>query len=118
MQASGPWHALCDNEKFLRTRTCGSAHKGAKVKLWGIPAKSPDLNPVEQFWSWLRNRLRAMDLCDAMAKRPVLGKTAFKARSRKLYQPKKAQETAADAAKSLKETCPLVLKNSDAASGR
>ena len=43
-----------------------------------IPPRSTDLRPVEKFWSWLRRKLRAMDLKDAVAKRPVLGKMAYK----------------------------------------
>ena len=46
--------------------------------------KSPDCNPVERFWAWLRKRLRAMDLKDAVAKRLVLGKSVYKARVRNL----------------------------------
>ena len=42
--------------------------------------KSPDLNPVEMFWGWLRKKLRSMDLEDLRKKRRPLGKTAYTAR--------------------------------------
>ena len=57
-----------------------SQYTRTRVSLWKIPPRSPDLNPVEKFWAWLRKGLRKRDLKDAVAKRPVLGKTAYKAR--------------------------------------
>ena len=78
----GPWFVLCDNEAFLRTRDSAAAHAAANVILWSVPPRSPDLNPIEKFWAWLRNRLRQRDLEDLQAGRPALGKTAFKARVR------------------------------------
>ena len=89
----------------------------AKVKLWGVPSRSPDCSPVGRFWSWLRRQLRAMDLKDAVAKRPVLGKTAYKARVRRVCQTKAAQVVAANCARSLKKVCKIILKNEGAASG-
>ena len=67
-----------------------AAHRAAKIKLWKMPARSPDLNPVERYWAWLRRKLRAMDLQDAVAGRPTLGKTAYKARVRAVCRSKKA----------------------------
>lgn len=45
VEPHGPWKVICDNEGFLRTALSGAAHRRAGVKLWRIPAKSPDLNP-------------------------------------------------------------------------
>ena len=109
---------LCDNETFLRTRVSRDAHKAAKVKLRSIPAKPPDCNPVEQFWAWLRERLLAMDLKDAIGKRPVLGKTAYIARVRRLCRTKRAQTVAGNHARALEGVCRLILKNKGAATGR
>jgi hypothetical protein len=53
----GPWYVLCDNESFLDTDESRSAHRRAGIRLWHIPARSPDLNPIEKFWSWLRYAL-------------------------------------------------------------
>ena len=115
---TGPWRILCDNEKFLTSATCSAAHKAQGIKLWQIPKHSPDLNPVERFWAWLRKKLRAMDLEDAMKKRPCLTKTAYIARVRAVLRSKKAQGVASRIAWSLKATCELVVKKRGAASGK
>ena len=76
------------------------------------------LNPVEKFWAWLRSRLRAMDLRDAVAKRPVLRKTAFRAPVRRLCQTKKAQKVAGNHARALKGVCRMILQKKGAHSGK
>ncbi|CAE7507963.1 unnamed protein product, partial [Symbiodinium natans] len=43
------------------------------ITLWPVPASSPDLNPVEKFWAWLRRRLRHLDREDLRRKRPPIG---------------------------------------------
>ena len=51
----------------------------AGVRAWQVPVSSPDLNPVEKFWAWLRRRLRAKD-CEDLRRRPrPIGKMTFKA---------------------------------------
>jgi len=67
----GPWLIICVNESFLFAPESAAAHKEALVKFWGIPARPPDLNPVERFWSWLRRKLTRMDLDDLKKKRPL-----------------------------------------------
>ena len=116
VKAAGPWWALCDNECFLRAAKSAEAHKQAGVKLWRIPPKSPDLNPVEKFWSWLRRKLRAMDLADAVAKRPSLGKQEYKARVQGVLKSRKAQQVAANCATSFKKTCREVAQRKGAGS--
>ena len=69
-------------------------------------------------WAWLRNRLRAMDLRDAVAKRPVLRKTAYRARVRRLCQTKKAQKVAGNHARALKGVCRTILQKKGAHSGK
>ena len=78
----GAWKVLCVNESCLRAPPCLKAYRKYRVKLLKLPAKSPDLNPIEQFWAWLRNRLRKMDLNGFVKKRVALGKMAYKARVR------------------------------------
>ena len=113
----GPWTVLCDNESFLRAKKSIASHLAAKVQLFKIPARSPDFNPVERFWSWLRQKLRAMDLKDAVAKQPPLSKTAYIRRVRSVCQSKKAQRVAATQALQMKRVCREVVKNKGAASG-
>jgi hypothetical protein len=117
-KAGGLINVLCDNESFLRTKDSTKAHKAAKVVLWKIPAKSPDLNPVEKFWAWLGKKLRSMDLADAVAKRPVLSKVAYRERVRRVVKSKKAQEAASNIALGLRKVCrEVVAKKGHATKG-
>ena len=115
VEKRGPWHVLCDNEHFLTSTACQRAHERAKVILWHVPAHSPDLNPVEKYWGWLRKKLRAMDLADALAKRPVLGKTAYRARVRRVIKSAKSQTVAGNFAQGLRATCKRVVAAKGAA---
>ena len=44
-----------------------AAYRAQKIRLWGVPPKSPDLNPIEMLWGWLRKKLRLMDLAESIA---------------------------------------------------
>ena len=83
-----------------------------------VPLARPDCNPVEKFWAWLRSRLRAMDLRDGVAKRPVLRKTASRARLRRLCQTKKAQKVAGNHARARRGVCCIILQKKGAHSGK
>ena len=52
VRPNGPWVVLCDNESFLSSTKCGlpTVYRRAKIRLWHVPPKSPDLNPVEKYW--------------------------------------------------------------------
>ena len=115
VQSRGPWHVLCDNEHFLTSTESQAAHRRAKVHLWKVPSKSPDLNPVERFWSWLRRKLRAMDLSDAVRSRPALGKMAYKARVLRVVKSRKAQCVASNIALGLRKACTAVVNRKGAA---
>ena len=90
----GPWHVICDNEKFLHAKAAQEAYAARPVKMWHIPPRSPDLNPVERYWGWLRRQLRHKDLIDLQKKRPAIGKTAYLLRVRRFLKTAKAQEMA------------------------
>ena len=62
------------------------AYRFKNITWWDVPAKSPDLNPVEMFWAWLRKKLRLMDLADLHKKRRPLGKPASSKGDRKLLR--------------------------------
>ena len=103
-----------ETEDSVTSNTNNKKFKHA-FQFWRLPARSPDLNPVEQFWAYLRKHLRAMDLKDATAKKPTLGKMAYTARIRAVMKSKKAQDMASRCALGLKKTCRLVVKNKGAA---
>ena len=113
----GPWSVLCDNESFLRARVSREAHAAAGVALWNMPPKSPDLNPVERCWAWLRRKLRGMDLADAVARRRVLSKAEYKARVRGIFRTQKAQLVARNQTRPMKKVCRAVLQKKGAATG-
>jgi hypothetical protein len=114
----GPWLIICDNESFLFAPESAAAHKEAMVKFLRIPARSPDLNPVERFWSWLRRKLTRMDLDDLAKKRPVPGPTAFKERVRRVLQSPEAQKVAQNIFRSLRKTALDVKDRGGKASSR
>ena len=106
--ANGPWTVLCDNESFLTAGASRAAY-GDDVVLWHVPAKSPDLNPVEMFWGWIRRELRRKDLADFVAKRPALGKSGYKQRVRGLIESQRAQGVAKKYAGGLRNACKEVV---------
>ena len=111
----GPWRLLCDNESFLNAPQSRAAHRRAGVQLWQIPQRSPDLNPVEMYWAWLRKRLREMDLDDLNKKRPPVGKIALKARVRSLLKSDKAKAVAQKCWGKFRAKCAMVVKKRGAA---
>ena len=111
----GPWTVLCDGERFLHARASIEACRREKVKLLMVPPRSPELNPVEKFWSWLRRELVALDLKDLKNRRPALGKAAFKRRVRNLCRTQRAKVVAQRIAKSWRKTCVAVVAAGGAA---
>ena len=110
VRPAGPWWVLCDNEGFLKAPSSRTLYKSLKVRLWLVPKHSPDCNPVEKFWSWLRRKLRSMDLKDAVAKRPVLGKIAYRRRVRTVCASARAQQVARSCALGLKKVCKEIIQ--------
>ena len=88
------------------------------VHMRHIPSRSPDLNPVERFWAYLRKKLRSMDLNDLRKKRKPVGRTAFKARVRAVLKTNKTKQVAKNYVNSLWNTCKIVLKKKGQHSGR
>ena len=104
-RARGPWIVLCDNEGFLSSTLCETARKKAKVSMWRVPARSPDLNPAEKYWSWLRRRLRALDLMDAKAKKLVLSKAEYRTHVRRVMNAARSNTVAANIVGGVRKTC-------------
>ena len=89
---------MCDGESFLRARKSMEAHASKNIVLWDVPTKSPDLNPIEMFWGWIRKRLRNMDLVDLRKKQPTLDKAAYSARVKSIMHSRRAQTVARNCA--------------------
>ena len=108
---------LADNEHFLTAKECKAVYTRKNVILEHVPARSPDLNPIEKFWGWLRRELRRRDLKDLRMKRPALGKTAYRARVRSVLRAKRTQAIASRFADNLYKVCKMVKAKRGAASG-
>ena len=78
---------------------------------------SPDLNPIEKFWSWLGKELRRRDLKDLCEGRPVLGKIAYRLRVKAVLRSPKSQQVASRCAGTLKKVCKAVVAKKGAPSG-
>ena len=81
----------------MRAKESRKAYAKAKgIHLWEkMPAKSPDLNPVEKYWAWLRGQIRKKDLEDLNAGRDVLTKSDYQERARSIMHsnPRRRQLT-------------------------
>ena len=106
---------LCDGEGFLTAKDCKAAYKKQKITTLTLPPKSPDLNPIEKFWGWLRRELQVRDLQDVHAKKAALTKDAYKNRVRNLLKTKGTQSIAARFATDLIKVCKEVKKKGGAA---
>ena len=91
---TGPWEVLCDNESFLDHDDSVRAYRRPRIALLHIPPKSPDLNPVEKFWGWVRKQVHIMDLADLRAGRPVPSKKDYQLRLKRLLRSQRAQQVA------------------------
>ena len=98
-------------------KECKKEYKKKKLQLLNIPARSPDFNPIESFWGWLRQAMRRRDLEDMRAKRPALGKTAWTCRLRRLLKTQKAQSVAKRKFQNFKKVCKVVYQKKGAHSG-
>ena len=106
---------LCDGEGFLTAKACKAAYKKEKIIVLTLPPKSPDLNPIEKFWGWLRRELQVRDLQDLQARKPALSKEAYKTRIRNLLKTQRTQRIAARFATDLIKVCREVNKKGGAA---
>ena len=111
----GLGHVICDNESFLMAPQSRAEYKRLGIRLWPIPPRSPDLNPVEWFWGWLKRDLAKRDLQDLLARRAVLSKEDYRRRIQGILRGRRAQEVAANCTKSFRKACTLVVKNSGGA---
>ena len=113
--ARQPRRVLCDNEKFLKSKLVRPRYVANNLELLFIPKRSPDFNPIESFWGWLRRRLRVLDLYDLQQGRPPMGKRAYKKRVESVLRSKKAQDVAQAKFKAFKKVCIEVARKKGAA---
>ena len=112
---SGPYRILCDNERFLDSKAAKEYYAKHNIELLHIPPRSPDLNPIENFWNFVRKQMRRRDLADLRAGRPALGKMGVKTRLKAFLKTKRAQIAAANTFKTLKKKCAEVIRKKGAA---
>ena len=112
---SGPWTVLCDGESFLRANKSRAAYAFKKINLWTVPAKNPDLNPIEMFWGWIRKKLRKKDLADFRNKCTPLNKEEYITRMKGVMRSHKAQIVAKSYAARFRKTCKQVVERDGAA---
>jgi len=57
-----PEHAVIvmDNASFHRKKKLNILARKAHLSLLFLPPYSPELNPIEHFWSWIKGRLQKM----------------------------------------------------------
>ena len=113
----GPWHVLCDNESFLRAKRCRGIYRRSRITLWELPPRSPDLNPVEKYWGWLRRCLLRKDLDDLQAGKPPLDRMAYIARLRSINRSARARKVARNFVNGLVKVCRQVRAARGAHSG-
>jgi transposase len=50
-------HVFCDNASYYRNKTVKQYLETSKVYLHFLPPYSPNLNPIERLWKWMKERV-------------------------------------------------------------
>jgi len=50
-------HVFCDNARYYRNKTVAEYLMTSKVRLHFLPPYSPNLNPIERLWKWMKERV-------------------------------------------------------------
>jgi len=50
-------HIFCDNAGYYRNKAVTEYLKTSKIKLHFLPPYSPNLNPIERLWKWMKERV-------------------------------------------------------------
>lgn len=50
-------HLFCDNAKYYKNRSVTKHLETSKIKLHFLPPYSPNLNPIERLWKWMKERV-------------------------------------------------------------
>ena len=111
-----PRRLLCDNESFLSAKLVRPLYKQRRIRMLHMTARSPDLNPIESFWGWLRRELRRRDLEDLRLKRAPLNKAEYEQRVKQVLRTTKAQNVAKAKFRNFKKVCQEVVRKKGAMS--
>ena len=50
-------HLFCDNASYYRNKEVKNYLATSKIKLHFLPPYSPNLNPIERLWKWMKERV-------------------------------------------------------------
>jgi len=50
-------HIFCDNARYYRNKAVTEYLKTSKIRLHFLPPYSPNLNPIERLWKWMKERV-------------------------------------------------------------
>jgi transposase len=96
-------HVFCDNARYYRNKEVTKYLETSKIALHFLPPYSPNLNPIERLWKWMKERviyntyyeefadfktaiLGFFSILPSLAPESVLGKT-FRSRVRDHFKP-------------------------------
>lgn len=102
-------HVFCDNARYYRNKAVKKYLETSKIVLHFLPPYSPNLNPIERLWKWMKERViynvyyKGFDefkmaimgffsALQTLTPESVLGKT-FRSRVRDKFSPIKAPST-------------------------
>ena len=61
VEASYPWkrkvHVFCDNAGYYKNKAVREYLQDSKIDLHFLPPYSPNLNPIERLWKWMKERV-------------------------------------------------------------
>lgn len=50
-------HLFCDNARYYRNKAVAEYLETSKIRLHFLPPYSPNLNPIERLWKWMKERV-------------------------------------------------------------
>jgi len=50
-------HLFCDNARYYRNKAVTEYLRTSKIRLHFLPPYSPNLNPIERLWKWMKERV-------------------------------------------------------------